>query len=289
MKLILSRKGFDSVYGGMPSPILPDGTLVPLPIPTQHDLNTLADINLPDVDVPGLLADLSNGRHRLETRVHLDPDLARAPRARLPGWRPALGQTGNAQSHLRAMGVGVGDIFLFFGWFREVEHNAGAWRYSKLAPDLHVIFGWIEVGEVLPIVQERQRCLDEFPWIANHPHVVLPEHYNDQRNTLYVAKRVSEFTPAAEHGGGRFQNYDNSLQLTKPDATRSIWTLPGWFMPKHGCSPLSYHPRADQWQHDGDRVVLRSAAKGQEFVLDGAEYPEIDGWVASLVKENATL
>lgn len=36
-RLVLSRKGFDSGYGGMPSPILPDGRLQPLPIPVDHD------------------------------------------------------------------------------------------------------------------------------------------------------------------------------------------------------------------------------------------------------------
>lgn len=32
MKVILSRKGFDSTYGGYPSLILPDGELISLPI-----------------------------------------------------------------------------------------------------------------------------------------------------------------------------------------------------------------------------------------------------------------
>ena len=32
-KLSLSRKGFDSSYGGCPSPIFPDGTIYSLPIP----------------------------------------------------------------------------------------------------------------------------------------------------------------------------------------------------------------------------------------------------------------
>ncbi|MFC1955807.1 hypothetical protein ACFLWZ_04680 [Chloroflexota bacterium] len=36
MKVILSRKGFDSSYGGYPSPILPDGRLISLPIPSPH-------------------------------------------------------------------------------------------------------------------------------------------------------------------------------------------------------------------------------------------------------------
>ncbi len=35
MRIILSRKGFDSGSGGVPNPILPDGRLVPLPIPDQ--------------------------------------------------------------------------------------------------------------------------------------------------------------------------------------------------------------------------------------------------------------
>lgn len=32
MKVILSRKGFDSSNGGIPSPIMPDGTLLSMPI-----------------------------------------------------------------------------------------------------------------------------------------------------------------------------------------------------------------------------------------------------------------
>lgn len=35
MKFILSRKGFDSGYGGCASPILPDGTMLSIPIPVE--------------------------------------------------------------------------------------------------------------------------------------------------------------------------------------------------------------------------------------------------------------
>ena len=37
MKVILSRKGFDSSNGGVPSPIMPDGTLLSMPIPTEDN------------------------------------------------------------------------------------------------------------------------------------------------------------------------------------------------------------------------------------------------------------
>lgn len=36
MKVVLSRKGFDSASGGYPSPILPDGTLLSIPIPSMR-------------------------------------------------------------------------------------------------------------------------------------------------------------------------------------------------------------------------------------------------------------
>ena len=68
-----------------------------------------------------LLAGLSRQQHAINDRVHLDPDIDRSADNRLPGWRPALGQTGAAQTHLEGQGVGPGDVFLFFGWFREVE------------------------------------------------------------------------------------------------------------------------------------------------------------------------
>ena len=38
MKVILSRKGFDTANGGIPSPIMPDGTLLSMPIPSNDAL-----------------------------------------------------------------------------------------------------------------------------------------------------------------------------------------------------------------------------------------------------------
>ena len=39
MKIILSRKGFDSSNGGIPSPIMPDGTLISMPIPAKEKVS----------------------------------------------------------------------------------------------------------------------------------------------------------------------------------------------------------------------------------------------------------
>ncbi len=44
MKIILSRKGFDSSAGGVPSPIFPDGGLLSLPIPDKASQIACNDI-----------------------------------------------------------------------------------------------------------------------------------------------------------------------------------------------------------------------------------------------------
>jgi hypothetical protein len=284
MNLILSRKGFDSSYGGMPSPILPDGHLVPLPIPSRHDSATFRALNVPGIDLHVLLRDLSGGIHGLGSTVHFDPELERPVSARPTGWRPALGQTGTAQSHLTKMNIAKGDVFLFFGWFREVEQYGGRWRYPKNAPHLHVLFGWIEVEEVLPIVSDRERLLRAFPWISSHAHVMRPDHYTDVRNTLYISSPTSRFVPKAEFGGGRFAKYHDRLRLTKQGSTRSVWSLPHWFSPQPNQTPLSYHRKPDRWRPDGDKVRLSSVAKGQEFVLDCVQYPQSEQWISTIIQ-----
>lgn len=285
MKLVLSRKGFDSQNGGMASPILPDGRLLPLPIPSRYDHNTMADVSYLGSNGAAILADLSHGKCNLKTRIHLDPDLERADGRHFPGWRPLFGQAGAAQGHLRKQGVGVGDVFLFFGWFRSVEQDAGKWRYVPTAPDLHILFGWIEVGEVIPILTGREAALTRMPWIADHPHM-SSGHYNAvSLNTLYVAARQSKWLSSSS-GGGRFRRYDNALRLTVSNSDkRSLWSLPAWFMPGDSRRLMSYHSNLKLWTLDGDLVRLQSVAKGQEFVLDMNYYPEAERWLSKLIRQ----
>ncbi|WP_321922590.1 Nmad3 family putative nucleotide modification protein [Paraburkholderia guartelaensis] len=215
----------------------------------------------------------------------MDPDLDRAADHRLPGWRPALGQTGSAQGHLARQRFGAGDIFLFFGWFRRVERARDRWRYAPLAPNLHVIFGWLEVAEVLPIVTQRAECLSRHPWIAAHPHVAKPDHYNSPLNHLYIAGTASRYAPNSVFAAGRFTRFNDLLRLSAEGYTRTVWRLPGWFMPGNERPPLSYHPGGDCWVRDDEGVLLRSAAKGQEFVLDAEYYPEAQSWLRTLLAE----
>ena len=72
MKIILSRKGFDSANGGIVSPIMEDGTLVSFPIPSK-DKDSFDDLMYCDQPYSKILEDLNyKGGHN----CHVDPDLS---------------------------------------------------------------------------------------------------------------------------------------------------------------------------------------------------------------------
>ena len=148
MKIIFSRKGFDSGYGGVPSPILPDGSLVSFPIPSQFG-RPLSDLRFSNEPLCEMVGELTRGKITTTRSVHLDPDLVAGTVPRLPGWCAAFGQTGSAQGHLRNQGVGPGDLFLFFGWYQRVEHRDGKLQYT--GPQIHSLFGWMQIGHVLKV------------------------------------------------------------------------------------------------------------------------------------------
>lgn len=91
MKLILSRKGFDSSYGGVPSPVLDDGRMWSVPIPLAAGAST-AGYSLDELRLSDIVSDLTNGRIGADSTVHADPALHRSAAPRAPGWRPDVGQ-----------------------------------------------------------------------------------------------------------------------------------------------------------------------------------------------------
>ena len=288
MKVIISRKGFDCSAGKMASPILPDGRIISLPIPTSHDKTTWADIEVSNgLDLAELVSHLRGQKADAENlnTIHMDPDLNRRKSSRLEGWRPALGQVNGSQTHLENHEIQVGDVFLFFGWFREVELIGGRWCYKKHAPNIHLLFGWLEIGSIHHLANHQTS--DFSLGIQQHVHIVDLERYNQDykgKNTLYVAKEHSKYLENS-FGGGCFSYWSPQLQLTKKGYGRSFWQLPAWFKPE-GRQPLSHHSKVNRWMDDKDsieHVILRVVGRGQEFVIDGSEYPELEEWVSSLI------
>lgn len=278
MKIILSRKGFDASAGGVASPIFPDHTLLSLPIPDPKATVTYNDLYWKEHHLGELVEGLTHGRVDRQASAHLDPDLYPALCPRPPAWRPLFGQDGAAQSHLTNQGVGVGDLFLFFGWFRAVEEHT-RYRFAKGAPDQHLIYGWLQVGTVLTGA-EIARSVPV--WAASHPHC---GGSRGPHNTVYIAsaRLTLDGQPTALPGAGYFQHYHSELCLTAPGQLRTQWRLPRWFYPEEGKPPLSYHADPGRWSCDADYAYLRSAMRGQEFVFDTQSYPEALQWVASML------
>lgn len=257
MKIVLSRKGFDSQYGRIPSPILPDGTLLSLPIPTSESGRRFSDLRHQGWCYSDLITALGGDQTVAGGCCHLDPDLRPGDAA---GWVPAFGQTGAAQTHLANQGVGVGDLFLFFGRFRQTEYAPdGRLRYVRSAPTQHIVFGYLQVGAIVQGDQVRN-----YPW---HPHAENPDPLPN--NTLYLASERLTFTDGA--GSGVLDHRDDRV-LTAPGLAQSRWRLLDWME----SASISYHTKASIKES-----YFQSAAKGQEFVVDGGSL--IQDWVESLI------
>lgn len=292
IRAIFSRKGFDSGYGGVPSPIMPDGSLLSLPIPSaagcpikllQHNQMNTADI----------AAALSKGKVRPTLKVHLDPDLRPTSRPRSAGWRACFGQTGAAQTHLANQGVGAGDVFLFFGWFRHTRMGASGLIYEPKAKGVHALFGWLQVGEVVPVGAGARQLAQQRPWMADHPHIAHARHMS-ANNTVYVASDRLTLPglkrPVA--GAGVFRQWNPALQLTHPGANRTVWSVPAWMRPNSSgglATPLTYHGKLDRWRAgpSPDQALVQTVAKGQEFVLHLNGYQQGLQWLAHLLESHA--
>lgn len=223
MRIIFSRKGFDSAAGGGASPIV-SGYPISLPIPSGgHSVTTYTDLGLAD-----LAHAASRGKITGSDFCHHDPMFR-------DDGMCLFGQCSAAQTHLVNQGVGIGDVFVFFGLFRE----------EVTGEPHHRIFGYQRIESIVDLVTCSDPERGEFAAIG-HPHALGMHAKND---VIYV-------------GEGRTAQHDSAaLRLTVPGGPPSLWQRPDWL--KRG--GLSYHDRADRWLRGGR---LRSVARGQEFVAD---------------------
>ncbi|MEW4449067.1 hypothetical protein [Qipengyuania sp. JC766] len=153
MRIVFSRKGFDSSSGGAPSPIV-GGVPRSLPIPSGgHSRTRYGDLGL------GYhAAKASRGRLGADDFCHHDPMF-------LADGSCLFGQCGAAQTHLANRGVGTGDVFLFFGLFADEETGEPH----------HRIFGYLEIAEIVDLSQGAPEPMSAL----GHPHALGMHAKND--------------------------------------------------------------------------------------------------------------
>ncbi len=153
MRIIFSRKGFDSAAGGGPSPIV-DGRPISLPIPAGAASNTTYGA----LGLGEHAAKASKGRLDGDDLCHHDPMF-------LDDGTCLFGQCGAAQTHLANQGVGEGDVFVFFGLFAE----------EASGEPHHRIFGFLEIAEMIELAKGAPEGL-----VARaHPHALAMHGKND--------------------------------------------------------------------------------------------------------------
>ena len=190
MKIVFSRKGFDSGSGGVPSPII-DGRPTSVPIPTRVRSETTYD----DLGLGTIVEQITRGRLTRASLCHHDP--------MFEGARCAFGQTGAAQGHLANNGIGAGDVFLFFGLFARMDGG----------DPHHRIFGYLKIEEAIVLGPQPRPGTQPIGFPRRHPHTFSGWNPN---NTIYL-------------GQGRTCTSDASdLRLSVPGGPISRWAVPHW-------------------------------------------------------------
>ncbi len=277
MKIILSRKGFDSQYGGYPSPILPDGRLMSLPIPLTDSLKysnldfgnglsyyqVMKSLN-PKIKIQKNWIEITE-----DTQCHLDPDIDSNVIERIPGWKPLFGQIDAAQGHLENEGITKDDIFLFFGTFRKTILRNDHLYFDFSEQPIHVIYAYFQIEEIKRITHNSKTPT----WMNYHPHV-NSETRKSRNNTVYIANEKLSFDSKLP-GAGIFK-YNHSLILTKKGECKSRWILPEFFKELR----ITYHS-SKSWKSG----YFQSTSRGQEFVINSN--PEVEDWIRRIITYNA--
>lgn len=237
MRVIFSRKGFDSAAGGVPSPII-KGEPISLPIPTERRSETCYHL----IGLGKIVEGMTKGRISADALCHEDPMFSKG--------RWAFGQTGAAQSHLERNGVGVGDVFLFFGLFSSCD---GRDRH-------HRIFGYLDVEEVRRLGSRPSKSDNPKGFLRRHPHTIGQWNEN---NTLYLGS------------GSKARKAHPSLRLTKVRAPVSVWTVPPWLK----AAGLTYHRNPARWIGDKE---LHIASRGQEFITYIGDHAAARVWLRTV-------
>ena len=265
MKVVLSRKGFDSASGGLCNPILPDGTLLSMPIPgTSKNPVYYKDLHFDVKDADGnshemsydeILSQLGGNKWEKGQQCHLDPDLREGIIERKQDFIPAFGQCGVAKKFLDEMDVEVGDLFLFFGRFRETEFSSeGKLQYKRNATEQHIIFGYMQVGEVL----HNYEIDKHFKW---HPHAE-----NGKENNLYLPTKRLTLNP--DMPGAGVLSYSHKRVLTKYGMSISKWNLPDFFRGLNFYIETSTHKLLRNFHDAPDgQEYFQFLGRGQEFLI----------------------
>ena len=279
MKVIFSKKGLDSSNSGKPINLNSNGIMPFIPIPCLQKEVEYAKVNVnKNQTMQDLCENLSGKTLYLSvdqkqkkimldknTYCHLDPQLVNY--FNVDNFVGSLGQVDSAEKHLENQKIKVGDLFLFYGW------------YKQNGLEKRVLFGYMQIGEIIRTYglknQERVDLETKYPILKNQPHWNTEFYLNNETNTIYIAREKCSFDSRIS-GFGLF-NYSNELVLTKNNQTKkTLWQIPALA----GCE-LSWNS-GRCFDENGELLV---SPIGQEFVVK-TETQNVEDWTINLIKKH---
>lgn len=276
VKVILSRKGFDEKSGGEASPIY-KGKYISFPIPRAESDIFYKDLIFEDeYTYLKVMKDLGIKQY---SEGHLDPDLIRnvIPNRNL-NWKPAFGQSEIAQATLSRAGIGKGDLFLFFGWFKNIELVNDKFKYTDgRGPEkgFHSLYGYLEVDRVIDL---RELSTEIPEGLRDHPHVYKRSQYPGN-NCLYIATERLSFDNS-KPGAGCFY-FSSNLILTEMGLRKSNWLLPSFFKELK----KDFNAKTIFGERITDKIRMTTIGKTQQEFFITSNNNAID-WAQKIVQQN---
>jgi hypothetical protein len=294
MKLVLSRKGFDSGSGGCLSPYDHDnGQYIWFPIPEKVNSYSnqiqYTDIPLKNDFLSGLKGtNLSEvykrlkGTDRVKIRedeytsiddhelfAHFDPMLGIAPWVDNEKFNigKGFGQF-NAAPQLKNHDVNEGSVFLFFGGFKSTVDRKISGYY---------IYGWLKVKKRIETYEECKEIIEPYN-LHLHPHITEAAFKRNKNNYIFLPDQwLSEDLNIP--GCGYFTTLNNHLLLSNnKESQKASWKLPNFFYN----NLTQVHKKT--WQNTNDGFCLVKTGIGQEFITDLSEKGE--EWLRELFLQN---
>lgn len=217
MKVILSRKGFDSSNGGIVSPIIDGENMISFPIPS-NDGDKYDDLYYGNDPYSRILRDL---KYKDGVTCHVDPDLDLSRRiSTIAEWEPIFGQINSSATYLlNTVKVEAGDLFLFFGNFHHVTKIDETYTYIRNSGDfykdhdLQVIWGYLQIGKIITDSKEQEKYF----W---HPHSIKIRT-GDDTNVMFIASERLSFNLNLKGAG--LLKYDVDRVLTAKGCSKARW------------------------------------------------------------------
>lgn len=248
---------------------MPNGDLVFFPIPELNSGVSYRDLVYGNSTYEEILHDLKyccrdKTTHQVVWDCHLDPNIDHKHKNH-NSTIGVFGQCEEAAGHLINNNIKKGDIFLFFGTFRRVETAPdGRYRYVKKDKEKHIVFGYLEVDEV---IDKKETILRDYHW---HPHA-HSSYIDKTNNVLYVS--CKHLFNTVQPGFGIF-TFSDDLILTEDNMSKSKWKLNHIMTTTEH---MTYHlnPKKESY--------FQSARIGQEFIINDIDSDDIKAWIKKQV------